>query len=262
MDRRKVFGVICCRAAQLEISASARTAYQNLSLYRVTPDYPANTPCTPEPRAASANTLLTQHYRASPGYDSNAAMDPYMNHLGPSSGGHKGNLIDLWATSHVFLPGHRARLEIASSNFPRFGRNLNTGEDQATGSRRQTAAQTILQESSRINAADHWLRKRMARVPRILILFLPLRGPRPSHSSAASTAAENRATIPTDLLVGSPEPAQLNRRRKNWRDLRGAFLVSVSFGFGLELLPVGNERLLTPALDAQFVAVTPGSARR
>ena len=54
--------------------------------------------------------------------------------------------IDLWATSHVFLPGHRARLEISSSNFPRFDRNLNTGEDQATGSRWQTAAQTILHD--------------------------------------------------------------------------------------------------------------------
>ena len=28
--------------------------------------------------------------------------------------------IDLWATSHVFLPGHRLRVEISSSNFPRF----------------------------------------------------------------------------------------------------------------------------------------------
>jgi putative CocE/NonD family hydrolase len=51
--------------------------------------------------------------------------------------------IDLWATSQVFLPGHRIRLEIASSNFPRFDRNLNTGEDQATGSRMQTAMQTV-----------------------------------------------------------------------------------------------------------------------
>src|SRR6516162_4410626 len=40
----------------------------------------------------------------------------------------------------------RVRLEISSSNFPRFDRNLNTGEDQATGSRRQTAAQTILHD--------------------------------------------------------------------------------------------------------------------
>jgi uncharacterized protein len=37
--------------------------------------------------------------------------------------------VDLWATSNVFLRGHSMRLEIASSNFPRFDRNLNTGED-------------------------------------------------------------------------------------------------------------------------------------
>ena len=55
--------------------------------------------------------------------------------------------IDLWATSHVFLPGHRIRLEVSSSNFPRFDRNLNTGEDQATGTRRQPAHQTIFHDA-------------------------------------------------------------------------------------------------------------------
>jgi len=55
--------------------------------------------------------------------------------------------IDLWATSHVFLPGRRVSLEISSSNFPRFDRNLNTGEDQATSSRRHAATQTILHDS-------------------------------------------------------------------------------------------------------------------
>src|SRR5262249_11209093 len=35
--------------------------------------------------------------------------------------------IDLHATSNYFPPGHRIRLEISSSNFPRFDRNLNTG---------------------------------------------------------------------------------------------------------------------------------------
>jgi len=54
--------------------------------------------------------------------------------------------IDLWATSHVFLPGHRIRVEISSSNFPRFDRNLNTGDDPATGTRRQTARQTIFHD--------------------------------------------------------------------------------------------------------------------
>jgi predicted acyl esterase len=30
-------------------------------------------------------------------------------------------------TSNYFLPGHRLRVEVSSSSFPRFGRNLNTG---------------------------------------------------------------------------------------------------------------------------------------
>lgn len=51
--------------------------------------------------------------------------------------------IDLWATSHVFLPGHRLRVEVASSNFPRFDRNLNTGGDQATETRWEVADQTV-----------------------------------------------------------------------------------------------------------------------
>jgi putative CocE/NonD family hydrolase len=51
--------------------------------------------------------------------------------------------IDMWATSHVFLPGHRVRLEISSSDFPRFDRNLNTGEDPSTGTRMAIARQTV-----------------------------------------------------------------------------------------------------------------------
>lgn len=40
--------------------------------------------------------------------------------------------IDLHATSNYFGPGHRIRLEVSSSNFPRFDRNLNTGGDNYT----------------------------------------------------------------------------------------------------------------------------------
>ena len=36
--------------------------------------------------------------------------------------------IDLWATGNVFKAGHRIRLYISSSNFPRFDRNPATGE--------------------------------------------------------------------------------------------------------------------------------------
>jgi len=54
--------------------------------------------------------------------------------------------IDLWATSNVFLKGHRLRLEISSSNFPRFDRNLNTGEDIGRGTRWVKATNTILHD--------------------------------------------------------------------------------------------------------------------
>lgn len=35
--------------------------------------------------------------------------------------------IDLWPTSNVFFAGHKIRLEVSSSNFPRYDRNPNTG---------------------------------------------------------------------------------------------------------------------------------------
>ena len=37
--------------------------------------------------------------------------------------------VDMWSTSNVFLSGHRIRLDITSSSFPRWDRNLNTGGD-------------------------------------------------------------------------------------------------------------------------------------
>ncbi len=42
--------------------------------------------------------------------------------------------IDLWSTSNVFLKGHRIRLEVSSSNFPRFDRNLNNGKNAGDSS--------------------------------------------------------------------------------------------------------------------------------
>ena len=55
--------------------------------------------------------------------------------------------IDLWATSNVFLTGHRIRLEISSSNFPRFDRNQNTGALFGADARVETAQQSIYHRS-------------------------------------------------------------------------------------------------------------------
>lgn len=41
--------------------------------------------------------------------------------------------IDLWATSYLFKKEHRINMDISSSNFPRFDRNLNTGENNELG---------------------------------------------------------------------------------------------------------------------------------
>jgi len=51
--------------------------------------------------------------------------------------------IDMRGTAHVFLPGHRIRVDITSSNFPQFDRNPNTGEDAATAVRLRAARQTV-----------------------------------------------------------------------------------------------------------------------
>ena len=51
--------------------------------------------------------------------------------------------IDLWSVSHLVKAGHQIRLEVSSSNFPRFDRNPNTGAPVGQDSRMETARQTV-----------------------------------------------------------------------------------------------------------------------
>ena len=60
--------------------------------------------------------------------------------------------VDLWATSNVFLAGHKLRLEVSSSNFPRFDRNLNTGEEQARATRVVKATNVIYHDKAHPSA--------------------------------------------------------------------------------------------------------------
>ncbi len=57
--------------------------------------------------------------------------------------------IDMWATSNVFRKGHRIRLDVSSSNFPRFDRNPNTGEPIGEGGGTLRATQTVYHDSTR-----------------------------------------------------------------------------------------------------------------
>jgi putative CocE/NonD family hydrolase len=60
--------------------------------------------------------------------------------------------IDLWATSNVFRAGHRIRLEVSSSNFPRFDRNLNTGEPAASSDKLVPATNMIAHDKAHPSA--------------------------------------------------------------------------------------------------------------
>lgn len=51
--------------------------------------------------------------------------------------------IKLNATSNAFLPGHRIRLDITSSDFPNYDRNHNTAADQNADAELQPAIQTV-----------------------------------------------------------------------------------------------------------------------
>jgi putative CocE/NonD family hydrolase len=51
--------------------------------------------------------------------------------------------VDVGVTSNVFLAGHRIRVEISSSNFPRYDRNPNTGDEPATATRWQVATNRV-----------------------------------------------------------------------------------------------------------------------
>ena len=54
--------------------------------------------------------------------------------------------IDLWSTANLFPAGHRIRLEVSSSNFPRFDRNPNTGHDLFADAETRPALQTVMHD--------------------------------------------------------------------------------------------------------------------
>jgi putative CocE/NonD family hydrolase len=57
--------------------------------------------------------------------------------------------FSLWETSNLFRAGHCIRLEVSSSNFPRFDRNLNTGTEPGLDDRMAVARQTIYHDARR-----------------------------------------------------------------------------------------------------------------
>ncbi len=57
--------------------------------------------------------------------------------------------VDLWSTSYLFRAGHRLRVHVTSSSFPRWDRNLNTGQPIDTATDFRPANQTIAHDAAR-----------------------------------------------------------------------------------------------------------------
>jgi len=55
----------------------------------------------------------------------------------------------MYPTSNVFKKGHRIRVDVSSSNYPRFDINPNTGEPLGQHRRMQTAVNRVFYEQAR-----------------------------------------------------------------------------------------------------------------
>lgn len=60
--------------------------------------------------------------------------------------------IDLWATSNVFLAGHKLQVEVASSDFPYFDRNSNTGESPESATTQIKATNVVYHDRGHASA--------------------------------------------------------------------------------------------------------------
>jgi len=56
--------------------------------------------------------------------------------------------IDLWFTSRVFARGHRIRVTLSPSLFPKYDRNLNTGGNNEPDSTFVVAHQRLLHDAA------------------------------------------------------------------------------------------------------------------
>jgi putative CocE/NonD family hydrolase len=59
--------------------------------------------------------------------------------------------IEPFATCNLFKAGHRIRLDVSSSNFPRYDVNPNTGEPEGRAIRRQVAVNTVYLDAKRLS---------------------------------------------------------------------------------------------------------------
>ncbi len=101
--------------------------------------------------------------------------------------------VELGATSNVFLRGHRIRLEVSSSNFPRWDRNPNTASPFGEESEPRSAEQTVFHDRARVSK-----------------LVLPVVPPEPAPVPTGFTAEAYRSVRASeDALVSRISKARI-----------------------------------------------------
>lgn len=60
--------------------------------------------------------------------------------------------IDLWPTAYQFKAGHQIRVQVSSGAFPRWSRNLGSGEPLATGTTLKAAEQMVYHDPAHLSA--------------------------------------------------------------------------------------------------------------
>jgi len=96
--------------------------------------------CDVSPEGVSLN-IVDEFFRCRwrDGYDKTALLEPGRTYEFE---------IDLGPVAHRFRPGHRLRLQVTSSAFPQFDRNMNTGHAIGVDTTGETATVTVLHDAA------------------------------------------------------------------------------------------------------------------
>jgi putative CocE/NonD family hydrolase len=101
-----------------------------IDVYPPNPDYPDGLAMN------LTDSIIRARYRN--GYEKPELLTPHEVYL---------FTFELYPTSNVFKAGHRIRLDISSSNFPRFDVNPNTGGPLGTERRVEVAQQAVYHDA-------------------------------------------------------------------------------------------------------------------
>ena len=118
--------------------------------------------------------------------------------------------IDLWSTSYIFNEGHKVRIAISSSNYPRFNTNPNNGAPIFTNNQTYVANNTIYHD------ANH---------PSHIVLPINNNGTTPPSTTEPSSTASIRTVFILSAIFFAPICLSLirnyTRKKKNYRIVSG-----------------------------------------